>query len=125
MTLVFPDSRSDSSPYSAPPVEAVPIPHNLSATVLPSTSNPLFPISQDTTLVFAVPFSQADDFLSAVQEIPSTDDQNKGSEDGGAPSGKQWITTAGRGNGRASDGSFRGWAANAWTELLDLIKVRA
>jgi len=124
MTFVFPDSLSNSSPQTAPPVDAVPIPSNSSVQILPPTSNPLSPISQDTTLVFAVPFTEAPEFLAAVQEIPNpgaqTDEKNVGLDYGG----KKWITKIGKGNGHRTNGTFRGWTANAWTEFLDLVKVR-
>lgn len=124
LTFVFPDSLSNSSPQTAPPVDAVPIPSNSSVQVLPSTSNPLSAISQDTTLVFAVPFSEAPDFLAAVQEIPNPGSQGKDESAGVAYEDKKWITKAGKGHGHGIDGSFRGWATNAWTEFLDLVKVR-
>ena len=123
MTFVFPDSLSHSSPQTAPPVDAVPIPRNSSVQILPSTSNPLSPISQDTTLVFAVPFGEAPEFLAAVQEIPKSAAQGEDGGSGIAYGEKKWFTKAGKGNGHGTDGSFRGWAVNAWTEFLDLVKV--
>ena len=124
MTFVFPDSLSSSSPQSAPLVEAVPIPSNASVRVLPPTSNPLSPISQDTTLVFAVPFGEASQFLAAVQEIPNSGTQAEDKSAGVMQEEKRWITKPAKGIGNGSDGAFRGWAANAWTEFLDLVKVR-
>ncbi len=123
MTFVFPGSLSNSSPQSAPLVDAVPIPSNCSAGVLPSTSNPLSPISQDTTLVFSVPFSEASEFLAAVQEIPKAGEMAEGKNAEAAHEEKKWIMKAAKAHGHGSDGPFRSWAANAWTEFLDLIKV--
>ena len=75
-------------------------------------------------MVFAVPFSEAPEFLAAVQEIPNSGGNGEEQSDGIAYEEKRWITKAGKGNGHGTDGSFRGWAANAWTEFLDLVKVR-
>lgn len=124
MTFVFPDSLSNRSPRTAPPVDAVPIPSNSSVQFLPPTSNPLSPISQDTTLVFGVPFNEAPEFLAAVQEIPNPGAQREEKSAGLDYEERKWITKVGKSNGYGTDRSFRGWAANAWTELLDLVKVR-
>jgi hydroxymethylglutaryl-CoA reductase (NADPH) len=48
LTFVFPDSLSTNSPQTAPLAHTVPLPQNLSITALPSTSNALTPLSQDS-----------------------------------------------------------------------------
>ncbi|KAI9821124.1 MAG: 3-hydroxy-3-methylglutaryl-coenzyme A (HMG-CoA) reductase isozyme [Pycnora praestabilis] len=122
VTLVFPDSLSPSSPQSAPPAHAVPVPANSSASLLPSTANPLSSISQDTTLAFSVPYEEASQFLSAIEEIPSQVDLSDSTDGNTSDELKGWIMKAATGDGNNPDGSFWGWATNAWTNFVDLLK---
>lgn len=126
MTLVFPDSLSNSSPRTAPLADQVPIPANSSVRNLPTTWNPLSPISRDTTLAFAVPSNEASDFLASVQEISCRPDLQgeEGAYDGGASSKPNtWIVKAAK-NGRHSAQATMGVsAANTWTSFVDLVKV--
>ncbi|KAI4165968.1 MAG: hypothetical protein LQ342_000399 [Letrouitia transgressa] len=121
-TLVFPDTRSNTYPRTAPLADDVPLPNNSTARSLPPTSNPLSPISQDTTLAFSMAFDEAPRFLSAIQEIPS-EAMFKGdpqSEIRGQP--RSWVMKAARGNGTRSQTTVRSWASNGWTNFLDLLK---
>ena len=126
LTFVFPDSLAANSPQTAPLAETVPIPQNLSVTALPPTSNPLAPISQDSALAFSVPYIQAPEFLARAQElpnaanIPADENARNGYEAEPMQEQKKWIMKA----ARADDikGSVRHWAANAWTEFVDLLK---
>ncbi|KAH8596717.1 hydroxymethylglutaryl-coenzyme A reductase-domain-containing protein [Bisporella sp. PMI_857] len=127
LTFVFPDSLATNSPQNAPLAETVPLPHNLSITALPSTSNPLAPLSQDSTLAFSVPYFQAPEFLAHTQEIPngvasSPADENAkhGSRAELMKEQKMWIMKAAR--AEETSNSVRYWAANAWTEFIDLVK---
>jgi hydroxymethylglutaryl-CoA reductase (NADPH) len=127
LTFVFPDSLAANSPQNAPLAEAVPIPQNLSVTVLPPTSNPLAPISQDSALAFSVPYSQAPEFLASTQELPNaatitTDESARNGFEGEEPvqEQKKWIMKAAKGDD--IKGGIRHWAANAWTEFVDLLK---
>lgn len=117
LTLVFPNSLSIKSPQTAPLVDAVPVPSNLSVEALPPTSNPFSPISQDTTLAFSVKWDEAPSFLDSLQNIPehaeSTQDRN----------GRVWVMKANRHNGNISQNALKSWATNAWTEFVDLLKV--
>ncbi|KAK1623246.1 hydroxymethylglutaryl-coenzyme A reductase [Colletotrichum phormii] len=117
LTLVFPESQSPESINTAPRTHTVPIPQNLSITSLPSTSNSLTTYSQDSALAFAVPYSQAAEFLSVAQEIPdATSDETEtmhGKEK------KMWIMKAAKVHTR---NSLVQWARNGWTEFLDLLK---
>ena len=126
MTLVFPDSLSTSSPRTAPLANQVSIPANSSVKNLPTTWNPLSPISQDTTLAFAVPSNEASDFLASVQEIPHRPDlpREEGDCDRGVvQKSNVWVVKAAK-NGRNSAQVIRGFsAANTWTSFVDLIKV--
>ncbi|KFY04690.1 hypothetical protein O988_00598 [Pseudogymnoascus sp. VKM F-3808] len=115
LTFVFPGSASSSSP-DAPLSHTVPLPGNLSITALPSTSNPLASISQDSTLAFSLPYSQAPEFLSSAQEIPHVDNNSEDTQEQ-----KLWIMKAAKASG-ASDGSVRLWALNAWSKFVDLLK---
>lgn len=125
MTLVFPDSLSDSSPRTAPSAGQIPIPANSSVSKLPTTWNALSPISQDTTLAFAVPSIEAADFLASVQEISHKSDF-QGEE--GASSGEvtrrpnPWVVKAGKNGRQSTQASMGVSAANTWTSFVDLIK---
>lgn len=123
LTLVFPDSRTKTFPRNAPRANQAPIPgNNTSAHYLPSTSNPLYPISQDSTLAFSVPFDEASDFLREVQELPNevvfpNEQANE------VQRTKSWVMKTPRTGGNASQSTVRSWASNAWTSFVDLIKV--
>ncbi len=110
-TFIFPDS---SSSELAPSESSVPIPSNVTAHAVPSTSNLLSPISQDSSLVFYTPFKDIGDFLRSSQELPA----RKVLDDALA---KKWIMKAARinGNGRAS---YRTWLQEGWTSFVDLMK---
>lgn len=126
LTFVFPDSLAANSPQNAPLADTVPLPQNLSVTTLPSTSNPLSAISQDTTLAYAVPYAQAPEFLARAQELPNagtipTDENARhGYEAEPVKEQKKWIMKAAKAD--ATRGSVRNWAYNAWTEFVDLLK---
>ncbi|CAL3972464.1 unnamed protein product [Diplocarpon coronariae] len=125
LTFVFPDSLAASSAQSAPLPHTVPLPQNLSVTELPSTSNPLSAISQDTALAYSVPYPQAAEFLARAQELPNaitlpTDESTQHAfEAEPAKEQKMWIMKAARVSGK---GNLKNWASNAWTEFVDLVK---
>jgi hydroxymethylglutaryl-CoA reductase (NADPH) len=126
LTFVFPDSLSTNSPQTAPLARNVPLPQNLSIQALPSTSNPLSPISQDSALAFSVPYRQAPEFLSSAQKIPNAASMPTGGEtsDGVETEPieeKMWIMKAARAHNGARR-SVSQWASNAWTEFVDLLK---
>lgn len=125
MTLVFPDSLSNSSPRTAPLADQVSIPANSSVSTLPTTWNPLSPISQDTTLAFAVPANEASDFLATVQEIPHRPELQgeEGAYDGG-PTQKPnaWVVKAAKMGRQSAQATIGVSAANTWTSFVDLIK---
>jgi hydroxymethylglutaryl-CoA reductase (NADPH) len=121
---VFPDSSSGRLARVAPDVNVIPISKNLSVKALPGSTNPLSPISYDTTLAFSVPLTQAPDFLSAVQEIAVSSTRssakranNKHSEE------ERWIMKAAKSNS-AGRRHLHTWASDAWTSFVDLLKVR-
>jgi hydroxymethylglutaryl-CoA reductase (NADPH) len=117
LTFVFPGSLAAGSPETAPLADSIPGVENFSITALPSTSNALTPISQDSTLAFSVPYSQAPGFLAQTQELPNhTGD--KAADDGLEQ--KMWIMKAAKAEGGLR--SIRQWASNAGSEFLDLIK---
>ncbi|KAI4286386.1 MAG: hypothetical protein L6R35_004362 [Caloplaca aegaea] len=118
VTLIFPNSLSNVYPRTAPLADEVPLPNNASAQTLPPTSNPLHPISQDSSLSYSMPFSETHDFLSAVQQIPNRpfveDDEDE------PP--KAWVMKATKSNGNTSQKSLSTRLSNAWSSFLDLIK---
>lgn len=127
LTFVFPDSAAANSLQAAPLADSVPLPQNLSVTSLPSTSNPLASLSQDSALAFAVPYNQAPEFLAKSQELPNSaatvpTDPNarQGLEAEPIQEKKMWIMKAAKGD--ETRRGLRRWASNAWTEFLDLLK---
>ncbi|KAI9788129.1 MAG: 3-hydroxy-3-methylglutaryl-coenzyme A (HMG-CoA) reductase isozyme, partial [Candelina submexicana] len=127
LTLVFPNSLSVHSPQSAPDAQSIPLRPDSSHKQLPSTSNLLSPISQDTSLAFSLPYEEASDFLTSVREISGQADIARHSRDrrlrtADVDEEKRWIMKAAKGTGNGSQRSFRKWAVNAWTEFVDLLK---
>lgn len=126
MTLVFPDSLSNSSPRTAPLAAQVSIPTNSSVINLPTTWNPLSPISQDTTLAFAVPSNEASDFLASVQEIshiPGLEREEEDYDGGAAQKPNTWVVKAPKYGHHPAQATMGVSAANTWTSFVDLIKV--
>ena len=126
LTFVFPDSLAANSPQNAPMADTLPLPQNLTVTILPSTSNPLSAISQDTTIAYAVPYKQAPEFLARAQEIPNAgtiprdESARHGYEAEPIKEQKKWIMKAAKAD--TTRRSVRSWISNAWTEFVDLLK---
>jgi hydroxymethylglutaryl-CoA reductase (NADPH) len=126
LTFVFPDSLAANSPQNAPLADTLPLPQNLTVTILPSTSNPLSAISQDTTIAYAVPYKQAPEFLARAQEIPNAgtiprdESARHGYEAEPIKEQKKWIMKAAKAD--TTRRSLRSWISNAWTEFVDLLK---
>lgn len=119
LTFVFPESLSDDAPRTAPPLQTIPVPQNLSIRHLPSTSNSLTTYSQETSVALAVPFSQAPDFLSAAQEIPNDISSEETRETENGKENKKWIMKAARVN---PGNSIAQWAHDALFDFIDLLK---
>ena len=119
LTFVFPGSLVAGSPETASLADAIPRAENFSVTALPSTANPLTPISQDSTLAFSVPYSQAPGFLAQTQELPNYAG-GPAAHHGLDEEQKMWIMRAAKAQGGLR--SIRQWASNAVSEFLDLIK---
>lgn len=115
LTFVFPDSLAADSPQT-PLTNTIALPQNLSVTELPSTSNPLSAISQDTALAYAVPYSEAPEFLARAQEFPNTatlptdEKARHGFEAEPVKEQKKWIMKAAKVTAR---GGVKAWVANA------------
>ncbi|KAI0409972.1 3-hydroxy-3-methylglutaryl-coenzyme A reductase [Xylaria palmicola] len=119
ITLVFPDS-SENAPQTAPMAHIVPLPDNLTVSHLPSTSNSITAYAQDSALAFAVKYSDAPQFVAAVQEIPNDGpSQEVRQNELGQNEQKMWIMKVARGN---SGNSLVRWVKNAYSEFLDLLK---
>ena len=119
VTFVFPESLSSESPTAPPMAHAVPVAQNLTITPLPSTSNSFTAYAQDSALAFAVPYSQAPEFLAAAQEIPDESPAQETRETEQGHEKKMWIMKAARVQTKSS--LYR-WLQNGWTEFLDLLK---
>ncbi|KAL3958267.1 hypothetical protein ACCO45_006429 [Purpureocillium lilacinum] len=117
LTLVFPDTLSTSSPSTAPRAHVVPTPRNLSVTPLPSTENPFTAYSQDSILAYSLPYKEAPEFVTAVQEIPNEDAEETVTRHGREK--KMWIMKAAKVNTR---NTLVQWASNALVEFVDLLK---
>ncbi|KAH9862692.1 hypothetical protein J1614_010785 [Plenodomus biglobosus] len=117
VTLVFPDS---STINSAPSQQAVP--SNVSAELLPSSSNSFSTLSHDTSLAYSVPYAEASDFLMAMQEMsaPEKTAQAHGFINQGTHEEKKWMMRASK-NG-AAPGGVRNWFSDSWTSFVDLLK---
>jgi hydroxymethylglutaryl-CoA reductase (NADPH) len=118
VTLVFPES---SIINSAPSQKAVP--GNVSAELLPSSSNSFSTLSHDTSLAFSIPYTDASDFLVAMQEISAPEDatESQGSVKEGTREDKKWMMKASK--NANSPGGVRSWARESWTSFVDLLKV--
>lgn len=122
-TLVFPDSLSNSLPRTAPLANEIPISDFNAARLLPSTSNPLSPISKDKTLVFSVLLNEAPDFFDFIRELPNNPSlQDDLSDD--LRRTITWVIKASKSSGNWSQNTYARWAHDAWTNFVDLIKVR-
>ena len=119
ITLVFPES---SAVNSAPSQHAVP--RNVSAKLLPSSSNSFSTISQDTSLAYSISYAEAGDFLMAMQEISPPEDatEAQGSLEHGTREQKKWIMKAAK--SAPASGGIRNWVRESWVSFVDLLKVR-
>ena len=124
MTFVFPDSLPNKHPRTAPSADEVPLPNNTTTYSLPTTLNPLSPISQDTTLAFSVPLGEAAEFLNTVRELPSGGMVDREHNEEENHNSNPWVIKAPKNKRQASPSTLRSWASNAWTGLIDLLKVR-
>ncbi|KAH6989869.1 hydroxymethylglutaryl-coenzyme A reductase-domain-containing protein [Ilyonectria destructans] len=122
VTLIFPGSV---------PAEAASIQDiqgkGASIMPLPSISNPRTIDAQDATLSFSVPYFQAHTLLAALQEIPSHHIENTDQDDDELGE-RIWIMRAARAHNQGIDRgttriSIAGWARNAYSVLLDLLKT--
>lgn len=104
-TLVFPEYASGQL---AP--QSVSLPSNISAVSIPSTSNLLSHISQDTSLVYYLPQNELTEFLEHAKELPATNEKSK-----------TWVMQS---SPYATNGSrtYRNWLLNGWTIFIDLLK---
>ncbi|KAL1297961.1 hypothetical protein AAFC00_006470 [Neodothiora populina] len=125
ISLTFGDSYLGNNPSSnaAPSAQAVPVPADSKAEILPSRSSSS--LSTDDTLAFSLPSHEAPRFLAAIREVPATGRANNAAEsDAGVlddlPEEKRWIMKA----AKAADKPFTlsGWASDSWTAFVDLIK---
>lgn len=122
LTLVFPDSLSNKFSRNAPLAKQVPMLDQTSAFPLPSTSNPLYPNSQDCNLAFSVLFDETSTFLREVQELPNEVifPNERGSDVHRTTS---WVMKASNPRGNPSQTTMRKWGSSAWTSFVDLVKV--
>lgn len=122
ITLTFGESylSGSSAPEAIPLAQAVPIPSDTQAEILPPRSSSS---SGDDTLAFALPSQEAPRFLTAVREIPSAGETVASDSEtlDDVPEQKRWIMKAAKGAHRPF--TLRNWAKDSWTAFSDLIKV--
>jgi hydroxymethylglutaryl-CoA reductase (NADPH) len=123
LTFVFPESTSFNAAQTAPLGQQVLLPGNSSAELLPSSSNSFSTIAHDTSLAFSIPYSEAPEFLAAMQEIPAPEDatESHGSNDEGTLEQKKWIMKAVKSGNNG--GGLRKWTKDSWTSFVDVLKV--
>ncbi len=71
-----------------------------------------------------MPYDDVPEFLSAIQEIPNDPMSSGNPDEGTVDLPKAWVMKSAKSNGRTSHNSLATRISNAWTGLLDLIKVR-
>lgn len=71
-----------------------------------------------------MPYDDVPEFLSAIREIPNEPMSSGNQDDGTVNQPKTWVMKSARSNGKTSHNSLATRISNAWTGLLDLIKVR-
>ncbi|KAB2570913.1 3-hydroxy-3-methylglutaryl-CoA reductase [Lasiodiplodia theobromae] len=122
LTLLFPESTPANAPQTAPLGNAVPIPRNSSAELLPSSSSAFSQISHDTSLAFSIPYDEASEFLAAMQELPAPAGASEAQKtDDGTVEEKKWIMKAVK-SASSSPSDLRQWVIESWTSFLDLLK---
>lgn len=125
LTLLFPESTPANAPQTAPLGNAVPIPRNSSAELLPSSSSTFSQISHDTSLAFSIPYDEASEFLAAMQELPAPAGASEAQQtDDGKVEEKKWIMKAVKKTSNSSH-DLRQWVMESWNSFLDLLKVCA
>ena len=110
-TLIFPDSSSSNL---APLTSSVRGSANVTVQNVPTTSNLLSPISQDTSLAYYTPFGEVADFLRSVRDLPAGHTSEAES--------KRWTMKSARVNGGGGKASYRTWLSEGWSSFVDLIK---
>ncbi|KAK1658037.1 hydroxymethylglutaryl-CoA reductase [Colletotrichum godetiae] len=121
-TLIFPDSSPDRL-VSAPSPYTVPLPSNLSVSHLPLTFNNPTAYSHESALAFSLKYSEAPEFLAAVQEIPSGPSLPADHESSAAKSGemeqRMWIMKLARAHTKSI---VSRWFHDAWAEFIYLLR---
>lgn len=121
ISLTFGDSYlSGAASEAAPLAQAVPIPSDSQAEILPPRSSG---VSQDDTLAFSLPSEEAPRFLAAIREIPASGEtveaDNETLDD--IPEQKRWIMKAAKNADKPF--TLQNWANDSWTAFVDLLKV--
>ncbi|KAL8673425.1 MAG: hypothetical protein Q9168_002168 [Polycauliona sp. 1 TL-2023] len=122
VTLVFPKSLSNIYPRTAPLADGFPLPNDSSAQPLPSTSNPLHPLSQDSTLSYSMPYDELPEFLGAIRKIPNEPNSPTKHDERAANQPEAWVMKSASSTSNISHKTVTMRISNAWTGLLDLIK---
>jgi len=121
MTLVFPDTVSNGAMVSLPEPKSFLLANASTVELLPSSKNLLSPISQETTVAISLSYGSAAEFITLIQELPVDTEENMTA--GNNEEKKRWIMSAARGDATSLQRTFRRRSLDAWTALLDLLKV--
>ncbi|KAG6017066.1 hypothetical protein E4U54_008492 [Claviceps lovelessii] len=116
--LVFPrDSSSETLSTAGPMFSTVHIPQNISVTPIPLDQDSVVARHHSSVLVYAVPFAQAAEFLSAVQEIPHEDTELE--PIGESHEERVWMMKASKSNKAAT--IVQSWQ-NGWANFVDILQ---
>lgn len=123
LTLVFPDTTSNGLSVTPPNPSQIPLLHNSTANLLPSSKNILTPISQEKTLAISVPYTSAPQFVQAIRELPCSQLGKIKDAYGNTVDQKRWMMSAVKGDTAGPQRSFTRRVSDAWTAFVDLLKV--
>lgn len=101
---------------------------NVTTKPLPPSKNLLSPISQETPLVFSVPYSGSSDFVKSIQELGIDPTANRDAVvphflAGSIDDGEAWIMSAKKNSQIGAQRSFRRRVSDGWAAFTDLLKV--
>ena len=117
VTLSF--SSDKQAQYAIPSARDIMARDEGSAVVVPSGGKASG--SFDSTLAFAMPYSQAPTFLESIREIPAARLPGSQSEDGSddEEEQKRWLMNTGN---RSNGGGVFSWFRDSWASFSDLVK---
>lgn len=121
VTFTFSHAGPSVLSDTPPGVEDIALSGDVSAQLIPSSSNKFSPLSFDPTLAFSIPYADSEKFLGSFKEIrpgsvetevdDGTDDEQEQ---------KRWIMSNGKKSARRAN--VLQWFEDCWASLTDLVK---